>query len=117
MANRISDRSSVRPQEDAERTGMLVVGDPDATHGTLVGVLDAGADAGIKELLFSVNEQGAVVNPPVAVILEFWNTWRNSIPRFKIHVHCHTPFRGRPEKPSGIANRLFQKSSNSRHRS
>jgi len=46
-------------KEDAERSGMLVVGNPDATHGTLVGVLDAGADAGIKELLFSVNEQGA----------------------------------------------------------
>ena len=46
-------------REDADRTGMLVVGNPDATHGTLVGVLDAGADAGIKELLFSVNEQDA----------------------------------------------------------
>jgi biopolymer transport protein ExbD len=45
-------------QEDTERTGMLVVGNPDATHGTLVGVLDAGADAGIKDLLFSVNEPG-----------------------------------------------------------
>jgi biopolymer transport protein ExbD len=44
-------------RENADRTGLLVVGNPDATHGTLVGVLDAGADAGIKELLFSVNEQ------------------------------------------------------------
>ncbi len=43
---------SARREED--RTGMLVIGNPDATHGTLVGVLDAGADAGIKELLFSV---------------------------------------------------------------
>lgn len=52
-------RSKLREirKADAERTGMLVVGDPDATHGTLVGVLDAGADAGIKELLFSVSEQ------------------------------------------------------------
>jgi biopolymer transport protein ExbD len=52
-------RSKLRAarQEDPQRTGMLVVGDPDATHGTLVGVLDAGADAGIKELLFSVSEQ------------------------------------------------------------
>ena len=44
-------------QEDEDRTGILVIGDPDATHGTLVRVLDAGADVGIKELLFSVSEQ------------------------------------------------------------
>ena len=52
-------RSKLRAarEEDPKRTGMLVVGDPDATHGTLVSVLDAGADAGIKELLFSVSEQ------------------------------------------------------------
>jgi len=52
-------RSKLRAamQEDEERTGMLVIGDPDATHGKLVAVLDAGADAGIKELLFSVVEQ------------------------------------------------------------
>jgi biopolymer transport protein ExbD len=52
-------RSKLRAarQEDDQRTGMLVIGDPDATHGTLVSVLDAGADAGIKELLFSVAEQ------------------------------------------------------------
>ena len=52
-------RSKLRAarKEDPKRTGMLVVGDPDATHGTLVSVLDAGADAGIKELLFSVSEQ------------------------------------------------------------
>lgn len=43
-------------KEDPGRTGMLVVGNPAATHGTLVSVLDAGADAGIKELLFSVNQ-------------------------------------------------------------
>lgn len=44
-------------RQDPERTGLLVIGDPDATHGTLVSVLDAGADAGIKELLFSVAKQ------------------------------------------------------------
>jgi biopolymer transport protein ExbD len=44
-------------KEDPERTGMLVVGNPEATHGMLVSVLDAGADAGIKELLFSVDER------------------------------------------------------------
>lgn len=44
-------------KENPDRTGMLVIGNPEATHGTLVGVLDAGADAGIKELLFSVDER------------------------------------------------------------
>ena len=44
-------------KDDPDRTGMLVVGSPEATHGTLVSVLDAGADAGIKELLFSVDER------------------------------------------------------------
>ncbi|MGE3243076.1 MAG: biopolymer transporter ExbD [Pirellulales bacterium] len=44
-------------KEDPDRIGMLVVGNPEATHGTLVSVLDAGADAGIKELLFSVDER------------------------------------------------------------
>lgn len=44
-------------KDDPERNGMLVVGNPEATHGTLVSVLDAGADAGIKELLFSVDER------------------------------------------------------------
>jgi len=44
-------------KDDPNRTGMLVVGNPEATHGTLVSVLDAGADAGIKELLFSVDER------------------------------------------------------------
>jgi biopolymer transport protein ExbD len=51
-------RSKLRSirKDDPETTGLLVIGDPDATHGTLVGVLDAGADAGIKELLFSVSQ-------------------------------------------------------------
>ena len=57
-------RSKLRAvrKEDPERTGLLVIGNPDATHGTLVGVLDAGADAGIKELLFSV-DGSARANP------------------------------------------------------
>ena len=42
--------------EGDDRNGMLVIGDPDATHGTLVMVLDAGADAGLTELMFSVGE-------------------------------------------------------------
>jgi biopolymer transport protein ExbD len=38
-------RSKLRAaRKDEDRTGLLVIGDPDATHGTLVGVLDAGAD-------------------------------------------------------------------------
>ena len=47
---------TVRSEGD-ERDGLLVIGDPDATHGQLVTVLDAGADAGFKELMFSVGEQ------------------------------------------------------------
>jgi biopolymer transport protein ExbD len=42
-------------QED-EREGMLIKGAADATHGKFVMVLDAGADAGVKELLFSVDQ-------------------------------------------------------------
>lgn len=38
-------------------TGMLVVGSPEASHGTFVMVLDAGADAGLSELMFSVSDQ------------------------------------------------------------
>ena len=37
-------------------TGMMVVGNPEASHGTLVMVLDAGADAGMQDLRFSVSE-------------------------------------------------------------
>jgi len=40
-------------QQD-ERDGLLIKGAGDATHGKFVMVLDAGADAGMKELLFSV---------------------------------------------------------------
>ncbi|HEY4234299.1 MAG TPA: biopolymer transporter ExbD [Lacipirellulaceae bacterium] len=43
---------------DSSKSGMLVVGDADASHGTLVMVLDAGVDAGMKDLLFSVREGG-----------------------------------------------------------
>jgi biopolymer transport protein ExbD len=41
-------------RENAEREGLLVNCSPDSTHGTFVTVLDAGADAGLKELVFSV---------------------------------------------------------------
>jgi biopolymer transport protein ExbD len=46
---------------EEEREGMLIKGAGDATHGKFVMVLDAGADAGIKEILFSVDqsEEGA----------------------------------------------------------
>ena len=37
-------------------TGMMVVGHPEASHGTLVMVLDAGADAGMQDMRFSVSE-------------------------------------------------------------
>jgi biopolymer transport protein ExbD len=44
-------------KNDPLLTGMLVVGSPDASHGTFVMVLDAGADAGLGELMFSVPNQ------------------------------------------------------------
>jgi len=47
-------RSSVG--EGNERKGMLVVGSEEATHGKLVMVLDAAADAGVTDLLFTVTE-------------------------------------------------------------
>ncbi len=50
---------------------------------------------------------------------EFWNFGtrsRNSIPRSKIHFHCHPSFLETPEKPVGIANSVLQKCSNSRLR-
>ncbi len=46
-----------RRREDPDLNGMIVVGDPEASHGTLVMVLDSGADAGMSELRFSVNER------------------------------------------------------------
>jgi biopolymer transport protein ExbD len=39
-----------------DREGMLIKCAGDATHGKFVMVLDAGADAGVKELLFSVDQ-------------------------------------------------------------
>jgi len=41
-------------RQEGDRDGMLIQGAGDATHGKFVMVLDAGADAGMKELLFSV---------------------------------------------------------------
>jgi biopolymer transport protein ExbD len=49
-------------REDDLLTGMLVVGSPEASHGTFVSVLDAGADAGLTELMFSVPDQLEVVD-------------------------------------------------------
>jgi hypothetical protein len=45
-------------KSDSSKIGMLVVGDAEASHGALVMVLDAGADAGMQDLLFSVREGG-----------------------------------------------------------
>jgi biopolymer transport protein ExbD len=39
-----------------EREGMLIKSAADATHGKFVMVLDAGADAGMKEIMFSVEQ-------------------------------------------------------------
>ena len=49
-------RSKLRAarRENEERDGLLINGSSNATHGTFVMVLDAGANAGLKELLFSV---------------------------------------------------------------
>ncbi len=41
---------------DFQPTGLIVMGHPDASHGSLVTVLDAGADAGMEDLRFSVSE-------------------------------------------------------------
>jgi biopolymer transport protein ExbD len=41
-------------REDAERESLFVSCSPDSTHGAFVSVLDAGADAGLKDLKFSV---------------------------------------------------------------
>ena len=43
-------------QQNGDRDGMLVKGSGDATHGKFVMVLDAGADAKMKEIKFSVEE-------------------------------------------------------------
>ena len=44
-------------KDDPDVNGLMVVGNPEASHGALVMVLDAGADAGMGELRFSVSEQ------------------------------------------------------------
>jgi biopolymer transport protein ExbD len=44
-------------RENEERDGLLINGSADATHGTFVMVLDAGAAAGLKELMFSVPQE------------------------------------------------------------
>jgi biopolymer transport protein ExbD/DNA-directed RNA polymerase subunit RPC12/RpoP len=46
-------------QQD-ERDSMLIKGSGDATHGKFVMVLDAAADAGMKEILFSVEDSDDV---------------------------------------------------------
>jgi biopolymer transport protein ExbD len=43
-------------RQEGERVGMFIRGAGDSTNGKFVMVLDAGADAGMKELLFSVEE-------------------------------------------------------------
>jgi biopolymer transport protein ExbD/DNA-directed RNA polymerase subunit RPC12/RpoP len=43
-------------KNDSLLTGMLVVASPEASHGNFVMVIDAGADAGLTELMFSVPE-------------------------------------------------------------
>ena len=44
--------------QDFQPNGMIVFGHPDASHGSLVTVLDAGTDAGLQDLRFSVSESG-----------------------------------------------------------
>mgnify|MGYP001176954946 FL=1 len=44
-------------KENIQLNGMMVLGDPEASHGILVMVLDAGADAGMEDLRFSVAEE------------------------------------------------------------
>ena len=48
-------RAKLRAAHQERRTrGMMINGAADSTHGKFVMVLDAGADAGMKEILFSV---------------------------------------------------------------
>jgi biopolymer transport protein ExbD len=42
--------------EGPHASGLMIVGHPEASHGQLVMVLDAGADAGLHDLRFSINE-------------------------------------------------------------
>jgi biopolymer transport protein ExbD/DNA-directed RNA polymerase subunit RPC12/RpoP len=54
-------RSKLRQarEKDANLRGLLVTGSPDASHGRFVMVVDAGADVGLPELLFSVPDSDA----------------------------------------------------------
>lgn len=45
---------------DFQPTGLMIVGNPEASHGQLVLVLDAGADAGMEEMRFSVSESSEI---------------------------------------------------------
>jgi biopolymer transport protein ExbD len=47
--------------KDFQPTGMMLIGHPEASHGTLVMVFDAAADAGLTDLRFSVNEDPEAV--------------------------------------------------------
>ncbi|MFO0790527.1 MAG: biopolymer transporter ExbD [Pirellulales bacterium] len=48
-------RSKLRAaRKENENAGLMINGSPDASHGKFVMVLDAGADAGMKDILFSV---------------------------------------------------------------
>ena len=56
-AQDLRSRLRAARKEDSLLTGMLVVGSPEASHGTFIMVLDAGADSGISEFMFSVPDQ------------------------------------------------------------
>jgi biopolymer transport protein ExbD len=58
-AQDLRTRLRAMKKDDPLLTGMLVVGSPDASHGSFVMVLDAGADAGFSELNFSVPDDMA----------------------------------------------------------
>lgn len=60
-AQDLRSRLRAARKEDPLLTGMLVVGSPDASHGAFVMVLDAGADAGLTELMFSVPDEAEAV--------------------------------------------------------
>ena len=45
---------------DFQPTGLMIVGNPEASHGQLVMVLDAGADAGMEEMRFTVSESSEI---------------------------------------------------------
>jgi|GEM_PF-615186 len=58
VSGEASLRAILRSSADSSdrRKGMVIIGSGDATHGKLVMVLDAAADAGITDLLFTVTE-------------------------------------------------------------